>query len=165
MFRGYIFQHVRQLLLHRRWSTAGRRGLFLDHRPRRRRIECFRSPDGYCRSGECAGSAPECAKAAVVGYPHEIKGQGSYACVTLMQGVQESDPLVAELRDWVGKEIGPIAKPDCVQWAPRSPKTQSGKNMRRNLGKIAEKDVTNLGDVSTLADTSVVSNLVRNRPD
>ena len=103
------------------------------------------------------------AEAAVVGYPHDIKGQGIYAYVTLKAGVEATDALKAELRDWVGREIGPIAKPDVIQWAPGLPKTRSGKIMRRILRKIAENDTGNLGDISTLADPSVVEDLVKNR--
>jgi acetyl-CoA synthetase len=103
------------------------------------------------------------AEAAVVGYPHDIKGTGIYAYVTLKVGVQPSEELKAELKTWVGREIGPIAKPDVIQWAPGLPKTRSGKIMRRILRKIAEGDVSNLGDISTLADPSVVEDLVRNR--
>ena len=103
------------------------------------------------------------AEAAVVGCPHEIKGQGIYAYVTLMEGVEQSDELLAELRQWVRKEIGPIATPDFIQWAPGLPKTRSGKIMRRILRKVAEDDYGNLGDTSTLADPSVVDDLIRNR--
>ncbi len=103
------------------------------------------------------------AEAAVVGCPHEIKGQGIYAYVTLMEGVPQSDELLAELRQWVRKEIGPIATPDFIQWAPGLPKTRSGKIMRRILRKVAENDYSNLGDTSTLADPSVVNDLIRNR--
>ncbi len=103
------------------------------------------------------------AEAAVVGYPHEVKGQGIYVYVTLMEGIEPSDELRAELRNWVRKEIGPIASPDLLQWAPALPKTRSGKIMRRILRKIAENDYGNLGDTSTLADPSVVENLIENR--
>jgi acetyl-CoA synthetase len=103
------------------------------------------------------------AEAAVVGCPHEIKGQGIYAYVTLMEGVEPTDALLAELRQWVRKEIGPIATPDFIQWAPGLPKTRSGKIMRRILRKVAENDYENLGDTSTLADPAVVEDLVRNR--
>ena len=103
------------------------------------------------------------AEAAVVGMPHEIKGQGIYAYVTLNAGEADSDELRAELRQWVRQEIGPIATPDAIQFAPGLPKTRSGKIMRRILRKIAENDVGNLGDTSTLADPSVVDNLVVNR--
>jgi acetyl-CoA synthetase len=103
------------------------------------------------------------AEAAVVGYPHDIKGQGIYAYVTLMGGVAASDELKAELKDWVKKEIGPIAKPDLIQWAPGLPKTRSGKIMRRILRKIAANDYQELGDTSTLADPGVVADLVSNR--
>jgi acetyl-CoA synthetase len=103
------------------------------------------------------------AEAAVVGYPHDIKGQGIYCYVTLMDGVEPSDELMAELKKWVRKEIGPIATPDLMQWAPGLPKTRSGKIMRRILRKIAENDYSNLGDTSTLADPSVVENLIGNR--
>ena len=103
------------------------------------------------------------AEAAVVGYPHDIKGQGIYAYITLMDGAEPSDELLAELRQWVRKEIGPIATPDLMQWAPGLPKTRSGKIMRRILRKIAENDYSNLGDTSTLADPGVVDNLIENR--
>ena len=103
------------------------------------------------------------AEAAVVGYPHQIKGQGIYAYVTLMNGVEPSDALRKELSDWVRTEIGPIAKPDLIQWAPGLPKTRSGKIMRRILRKIAENDPDSLGDTSTLADPAVVDDLVDNR--
>ena len=103
------------------------------------------------------------AEAAVVGYPHDIKGQGIYCYVTLMAGEQASDDLRAELRQWVRKEIGPIATPDLLQFAPGLPKTRSGKIMRRILRKIAEDDFSNLGDTSTLADPAVVDNLIENR--
>jgi acetyl-CoA synthetase len=103
------------------------------------------------------------AEAAVVGYPHDIKGQGIYAYVTLKTGISATDALKAELLSWVAKDISAIAKPDILQWAPSLPKTRSGKIMRRILRKIAENDLGNLGDVSTLADPSVVDDLVNNR--
>jgi Acyl-coenzyme A synthetases/AMP-(fatty) acid ligases len=103
------------------------------------------------------------AEAAVVGYPHEIKGQGIYAYVTLMQGEEPNEDLLNELKQWVRKEIGPIATPDLMQWAPDLPKTRSGKIMRRILRKVAENKYQDLGDVSTLADPSVVENLIENR--
>ncbi|MEO5706477.1 MAG: acetate--CoA ligase [Alteraurantiacibacter sp.] len=107
---------------------------------------------------------PLVAEAAVVGMPHDIKGQGIYAYVTTMDGVDDSDELRRELILWVRKEIGPIATPDVVQFAPSLPKTRSGKIMRRILRKIAENDVGNLGDTSTLADPSVVEDLLKNSP-
>jgi acetyl-CoA synthetase len=103
------------------------------------------------------------AEAAVVGYPHDIKGQGIYAYVTLNHGVAATDELRKALVAHVRKEIGPIAAPDVIQWAPGLPKTRSGKIMRRILRKIAENEITALGDTSTLADPSVVDDLVRNR--
>ncbi len=103
------------------------------------------------------------AEAAVVGYPHDIKGQGIYAYVTLMEGVAASDQLRGELQQWVRKEIGAIAKPDLLQWAPGLPKTRSGKIMRRILRKIAANDFADLGDTSTLADPAVVKDLIENR--
>ncbi|KAA3631878.1 MAG: acetate--CoA ligase [Proteobacteria bacterium] len=103
------------------------------------------------------------AEAAVVGYPHDIKGQGIYAYVTLMAGVEPSDELRKELVQLVRKEIGPIASPDVIQWAPGLPKTRSGKIMRRILRKIAANELDTLGDTSTLADPSVVEDLVDNR--
>ena len=103
------------------------------------------------------------AEAAVVGYPHDLKGQGIYAYVTLMNGVEPSDELRRELEAWVRSEIGPIAKPDLIQWAPGLPKTRSGKIMRRILRKIAENDYAALGDTSTLAEPAVVDELIENR--
>ncbi|NNE39133.1 MAG: AMP-binding protein, partial [Gammaproteobacteria bacterium] len=103
------------------------------------------------------------AEAAVVGYPHDIKGQGIYAYVTLMAGVEYEDELKKELVQHVRKEIGPIASPDIIQWAPGLPKTRSGKIMRRILRKIAANEVDNLGDTSTLADPVVVDHLIENR--
>ncbi len=103
------------------------------------------------------------AEAAVVGYPHDIKGQGIYAYVTLNLGEEPSDDLGAELVRWVRSEIGPIATPDLIQWAPGLPKTRSGKIMRRILRKIAEDDFGNLGDTSTLAEPAVVDDLIENR--
>lgn len=103
------------------------------------------------------------AEAAVVGAPHDIKGQGIYAYVTLNAGVVSSDELKKELVQWVRKEIGPIASPDWLQWAPGLPKTRSGKIMRRILRKIGENDYSNLGDTSTLADPGVVDDLIENR--
>ncbi len=106
---------------------------------------------------------PKVSEAAVVGYPHDIKGQGIYAYVTLMVGEEYTDELRAELSNWVRKEIGPIAKPDLIQWAPGLPKTRSGKIMRRILRKIAENDYGALGDTSTLAEPAVVEDLIENR--
>ena len=103
------------------------------------------------------------AEAAVVGYPHDIKGQGIYAYVTLMKGIEPTEDLRKKLEAWVRNEIGPIAKPDLIQWAPGLPKTRSGKIMRRILRKIAENDFGALGDTSTLADPSVVDDLIANR--
>ena len=103
------------------------------------------------------------AEAAVVGYPHDIKGQGIYCYVTLMNGEDPTEELRSELRTWVRTEIGPIASPDKIQWAPGLPKTRSGKIMRRILRKIAEDDFGALGDTSTLADPSVVEDLIENR--
>ncbi|RTE66858.1 acetate--CoA ligase [Amphritea opalescens] len=106
---------------------------------------------------------PAVAEAAVVGYPHELKGQGIYVYVTLQSGFEQSDELLKELRLHVRKEIGPIASPDLIQFAPGMPKTRSGKIMRRILRKIAEDDFTALGDTSTLADPSVVDDLIEHR--
>ena len=106
---------------------------------------------------------PKVSEAAVVGYPHDIKGQGIYAYVTLMAGENPSEDLRKELVGWVRKEIGPIASPDLIQFAPGLPKTRSGKIMRRILRKIAENEYGNLGDTSTLADPAVVDDLVNNR--
>ena len=106
---------------------------------------------------------PKVSEAAVVGYPHDIKGQGIYAYVTLMDGERPTEALREELTNWVRKEIGPIASPDLIQFAPNLPKTRSGKIMRRILRKIAEDEFGNLGDTSTLADPGVVDDLVGNR--
>ena len=134
-----------------------------------------------CRHGRLAGSAKlghrlgtaevesalvahgQVAEAAVVGYPHDIKGQGIYCYVTLNAGLAGDEDLKAELVQWVRKEIGPIASPDLIQFAPGLPKTRSGKIMRRILRKIAEDDFSNLGDTSTLADPAVVDDLIDNR--
>ncbi|WIJ26627.1 acetate--CoA ligase [Devosia sp. RR2S18] len=106
---------------------------------------------------------PKVSEAAVVGYPHAVKGQGIYCYVTLMGGETSTDDLKAELKSWVRKEIGPIATPDLIQWAPGLPKTRSGKIMRRILRKVAENDFGSLGDTSTLADPAVVDDLIANR--
>ena len=131
-----------------------------------------RSDDVLKVSGHRMGTAeiesalvahPKVSEAAVVGYPHDIKGQGIYCYVTLMVGQRGSEALKGELRDLVRKEIGPIASPDLIQFAPGLPKTRSGKIMRRILRKIAEDDFSKLGDTSTLADPAVVEDLVENR--
>ena len=106
---------------------------------------------------------PKVNESAVVGFPHPIKGQGIYAYVSLMSGEESSDELLKELQNWVRKEIGPIAKPDIIQFSPGLPKTRSGKIMRRILRKIAEDDFSNLGDISTLAEPAVVDDLITNR--
>ena len=103
------------------------------------------------------------AEAAVVGYPHDIKGQGIYVYVTLNAGIEPTEELRTELRNWVRQDIGPIASPDLIQWAPGLPKTRSGKIMRRILRKIAENEYGNLGDTSTLAEPEVVEQLIENR--
>ena len=103
------------------------------------------------------------AEAAVVGYPHDIKGQGIYAYVTLMVGVEPTEELRRDLVGMVRSEIGPIASPDVIQWAPGLPKTRSGKIMRRILRKVAANEISELGDTSTLADPSVVDDLIDNR--
>ncbi len=99
----------------------------------------------------------------MVGYPHPVKGQGIYAYITLMHGDVPSDALRKELVQWVRHEIGPFAQPDLIQFSPGLPKTRSGKIMRRILRKIAEDDFSNLGDTTTLADPSVIDDLVANR--
>ena len=108
-------------------------------------------------------SHPAVAEAAVVGYPHEIKGQGIFCYVTLKADVEPSEDLRKELVGWVSKEIGPIASPDVIQWAPGLPKTRSGKIMRRILRKVAANEFDSLGDTSTLADPGVVGELIDNR--
>ncbi len=109
------------------------------------------------------GLHPHVAEAAVVGYPHDIKGQGIYAYVTPMAGVEPTDALKKELVSMVRGEIGPIAIVDLIQWAPGLPKTRSGKIMRRILRKIAANEIDSLGDTSTLADPTVVNELIENR--
>jgi acetyl-CoA synthetase len=106
---------------------------------------------------------PQVAEAAVVGYPHDITGQGIYAYVTLMVGEEGSDDMKQDLVKLVRTEIGPIAKVNIIQWAPGLPKTRSGKIMRRILRKVAANELDSLGDTSTLADPSVVDNLIDNR--
>ena len=103
------------------------------------------------------------AEAAVVGFPHDIKGQGIYAYVTLCEGNEPSEKMKTEIVQLVRKIIGPIATPDIIQWAPGLPKTRSGKIMRRILRKIAANDIDNLGDTSTLAEPAVVDDLIQNR--
>jgi acetyl-CoA synthetase len=110
-------------------------------------------------------SHPAVAEAAVVGYPHDIKGQGIYAYVTLKVGHEYTDALRKELVNHVRKEIGPIATPDVIHWAPGLPKTRSGKIMRRILRKIAENQTDQIGDVTTLADPTVVQHLIENKPE
>jgi len=109
------------------------------------------------------GLHPKVAEAAVVGYPHDIKGQGIYCYVTLMAGEVADDNLQKELVTLCNQEIGPIARPDLIQWAPGLPKTRSGKIMRRILRKVAANEIDSLGDTSTLADPSVVDELIENR--
>jgi acetyl-CoA synthetase len=106
---------------------------------------------------------PAVSEAAVVGYPHDLKGQGIYAYVTVMDGIEATEELRKELVAHVRKEIGPIASPDVIQFAPGLPKTRSGKIMRRILRKIAENDFGALGDTSTLADPTVVDDLIEHR--
>ena len=106
---------------------------------------------------------PAVAEAAVVGFPHDMKGQGIYAYITLMQGAEASDALSRELNDVVRRDIGAIAKLDAIQWAPGLPKTRSGKIMRRILRKIAANEVDGLGDISTLSDPDVVEALIKER--
>jgi acetyl-CoA synthetase len=108
---------------------------------------------------------PKVAVAGVVGFPHDVKGQGIYAYVTLKAGEEPTDALRKELVAWVRKEIGPIATPDFIQWAPSLPKTRSGKIMRRILRKIAANEFQELGDTSTLADPGVVDDLIKHRAD
>src|SRR5690606_41211600 len=118
---------------------------------------------GPAEIGSALVAQPKVAEAAAVGVPHDLKGQGIYLYVTLMAGVDSSDALQQELRQWVRHEIGPIAVPDVIQWAPGLPKTRSGKIMRRILRKIATDEYENLGDISTLAGPSAVQQLVEQR--
>ncbi|EBK2160703.1 acetyl-coenzyme A synthetase, partial [Salmonella enterica subsp. enterica serovar Enteritidis] len=108
-------------------------------------------------------SHPKVAEAAVVGIPHSIKGQAIYAYVTLISGEEPSPELYTEVRNWVRKEIGPIATPDVLHWTDSLPKTRSGKIMRRILRKIASGDTSNFGDTSTLADPGVVEKLLEEK--
>jgi acetyl-CoA synthetase len=146
MYKGYYF--CRRRLPRRR----GR--LLLAARPRRRRDQRLRPPHGHRRGRVALVATQAVAEAAVVGYPHDIKGQGIYAYVTLKAGDRHTDDLKKELVKHVRKEIGPIATPDVIQWAPGLPKTRSGKIMRRILRKIAENEPDKVGDTSTLADPS-----------
>ena len=161
--RGDLLQPIQGLVLHRRRLPPRRGRLLLDHRPRRRRDQRLRPPHGHRRGRSALVAHPKVAEAAVVGYPHDIKGQGIYAYVTLNAGEEYTEELRKELVAWVRKEIGPIASPDVIQWAPGLPKTRSGKIMRRILRKIAENDYGALGDTSTLADPGVVDDLIENR--
>ena len=106
---------------------------------------------------------PKISEAAVVGYPHDVKGQGIYVYVSAMAGTEVTDELTKEVRDWVRKELSPIATPDFIHWTADLPKTRSGKIMRRILRKIAANEFENLGDTSTLADPGVVDSLIQNR--
>ena len=108
---------------------------------------------------------PLVSEAAVVGYPHDVKGQGIYAYVTLLVGTEPSDDIKKEIIQSVRSIIGPIATPDVIHWAPALPKTRSGKIMRRILRKIAANEVDSLGDVSTLAEPGVVKDLIKGRVD
>ena len=157
------FRHLQGQIFHRRRLPPRRRRLLLDHRPRRRCDQCSGHRMGTAEVESALVAHHKVSEAAVVGYPHDIKGQGIYCYVTLMAGEEGSDELKTELRNWVRKEIGPIASPDLIQFAPGLPKTRSGKIMRRILRKIAEDDFGNLGDTSTLADPGVVDHLVENR--
>ena len=162
-FIDTYFKTYRGQIFHRRRLPPRRGRLLLDHRPRRRCDQCLRPPPGHRGSGKRAGGqSQEWPKPPWSAIPHDIKGQGIYAYVTLKAGVEPSDALADELKQFVGQEIGPIAKPDVIQFAPGLPKTRSGKIMRRILRKIAEGDTSNLGDISTLADPSVVDDLVKN---
>ena len=139
-FHGDLFLRLSEQILHRRRLPARRRRLLLDHRPRRRRHQRVRPPHGHGRGRVPLVAHPKVSEAAVVGYPHDIKGQGIYAYVTLMEGEVASEGLRKELVAWLRKEIGPIAAPDVIQFAPGLPKTRSGKIMRRILRKIAENE-------------------------
>ena len=162
--RADLFLDLHEQVLHRRRLPPRCRRLLLDHRPRRRRHQRLRPPHGHRGSGNRRWSrTTNVSEAAVVGYPHDIKGQGIYAYVTLMNGVEPTEELRKELVAWVRKDIGPIASPDLIQFAPGLPKTRSGKIMRRILRKIAEDEPSSLGDTSTLADPAVVDDLVEQR--
>ena len=147
--------------------VAAARGAVLDEVVDHGRIDDVLNVSGHRLGTAEVESAlvahPAVAEAAVVGYPHDIKGQGVWAYVTLKADETPSEDLRKALVATVRHEIGPIASPDVIQWAPGLPKTRSGKIMRRILRKIAEGDTSNLGDTSTLADPSVVDDLVRNR--
>ena len=162
--REDLFLDLQRQVFHRRRLPPRRGRLLLDHRPRRRRHQRLGPSHGHGRGGVGAGfSHDKVSEAAVVGYPHDIKGQGIYCYVTLMAGETGSDELRKELVAHVRKEIGAIASPDKLQFAPGLPKTRSGKIMRRILRKIAEDDFGALGDTSTLADPAVVDDLIANR--
>ncbi len=162
--RADLFHDLPGQIFHRRRLPPRRRRLLLDHRPGRRRDQRLRPPHGHRRGRKRAGGAiPRSRKPPWSAIPHDIKGQGIYAYVTLMAGVEPSDGLRKELVAWVRKDIGPIASPDLIQFAPGLPKTRSGKIMRRILRKIAEDEPGSLGDTSTLADPAVVDDLVAHR--
>ena len=139
-FEQTYFSTYKGKYFHRRRLPPRCRRLLLDHRPRRRRHQRLRPSHGHRRSRKLAGRASKVSEAAVVGYPHDIKGQGIYAYVTLMAGTEPTEELRKELVAWVRKDIGPIASPDQIQFAPGLPKTRSGKIMRRILRKIAEDE-------------------------
>ncbi len=146
------FTHLPRQVLHRRRRPPRRGRLLVDHRPGGRRDQRVRPPHGHGGGGVALVAHPKVAEAAVVGFPHDIKGQGIYAYVTLNAGEEPTEALRKELVAWVRREIGPIASPDAIQWAPGLPKTRSGKIMRRILRKIAANETDGLGDTSTLAD-------------
>ena len=140
---------------------APRRGrLLLDHRASRRRAQRLRPPHGHRRGGKRDGRPPEGRRGGGGRHAARHQGQGIYVYVTLNSGVEPSEALRQELKQWVRREIGPIATPDVIQWAPGLPKTRSGKIMRRILRKIAAAEYDTLGDISTLADPGVVQHLI-----
>ena len=137
----------------------------MDYWKSRRCYNCFRPQSRYCRDRKCIRSPNKVAEAAVVGFPHEIKGNGLYCYITLSAGENPNGDLERDLKLWVRKQIGPIATPDYIQFAPGLPKTRSGKIMRRILRKIAANEHHDLGDTTTLADPSVVDSLIENRKE
>jgi hypothetical protein len=159
----HLLQGLPRHVLHRRRLPPRCRRLLLDYRPRRRCHQRQRPSPGTAEVESALVAHPKVAEAAVVGAPHDIKGQGIYAYVTLNAGVAPDEPLRKELVAHVREQIGPIATPDWLQWAPALPKTRSGKIMRRILRKIAENAPEQLGDISTLADPAVVESLVKDR--
>ena len=161
-FIDTYFKTLPRQVFHRRRGAPRRGRLLLDHRARGRRDQRLRAPHGHRRVESALVLHDAVAEAAVVGFPHDIKGQGIYAYVTLMQEAERPRNCAGNWRCTCARRSA-IASPDEIQWAPGLPKTRSGKIMRRILRKIAANELDNLGDTSTLADPAVVDDLIENR--